>query len=339
MVERPNKPAETPPGGPGSPGVGRATPTRKRPRCASASRTSATWSRTRHGRRPQMQELIDKIERRTARCGVIGLGYVGLPLALEFAKAGFHVTGIDLDERKVEAIAQGRSYIVDVRDEEIAEPVRAGRFVPTTDFSVIRDLDTINICVPTPLRKTKDPDLTYVVSAVNEIKRYLRRGPARHPREHDVSRHHRRGGAPGARRPRASRSATDFALAFSPERIDPGNAQLQHAQHPEGRRRRDPDVHPGGEAALRGVGRHRRAGVVHRGRRDGEAAREHLPQRQHRAGQRDRAHVQRPQDQRLGGHRRRQDQAVRLHGVLPRARARAGTASRSTPSTCRGRRR
>src|SRR5262249_60065455 len=117
----------------------------------------------------------DRIERRTARCGVIGLGYVGLPLALEFAKAGFRVTGIDLDERKVAAIGQGRSYIVDVRDEEIAEPVRAGAFTVTGDFSVIRELDTINICVPTPLRKTKDPDLTYVVSAVTAIRQHLRR--------------------------------------------------------------------------------------------------------------------------------------------------------------------
>src|SRR5262247_3093284 len=100
-----------------------------------------------------LQELGEKIERRTARCGVIGLGYVGLPLALEFAKAGFRVAGIDLDERKVAAIGQGRSYIVDVRDEEIAEPVRAGAFTVTGDFSVIRELDTINICVPTPLRK------------------------------------------------------------------------------------------------------------------------------------------------------------------------------------------
>ena len=104
-----------------------------------------------------MQELIDKIERRAARCGVIGLGYVGLPLALEFARVGFRVVGIDLDEGKVQAIQDGRSYIVDVSDEEIARPVREGKFSATTDFSVISELDTINICVPTPLRKTKDP--------------------------------------------------------------------------------------------------------------------------------------------------------------------------------------
>src|SRR5262245_41113452 len=119
-----------------------------------------------------MRDLVEKIKRREARCGVIGLGYVGLPLALEFARAGLRVTGIDLDERKVSDIKNGRSYIVDVRGEEIAEQVRAKRFEATTDFKVIETLDTINICVPTPLRKTKDPDLTYVVSAVDEIRKY-----------------------------------------------------------------------------------------------------------------------------------------------------------------------
>ena len=102
-----------------------------------------------------MQALIDRIRRREARCGIIGLGYVGLPLALEFTRAGFHTTGIDVDAGKVERIGAGRSYIVDVSDAEIAEAVEAGRLVATTDFAAIRDLDTINICVPTPLRKGK----------------------------------------------------------------------------------------------------------------------------------------------------------------------------------------
>jgi UDP-N-acetyl-D-glucosamine dehydrogenase len=172
-----------------------------------------------------MQELIDKIERRAARCGVIGLGYVGLPLALEFARAGFRVVGIDLDERKVQAIQDGRSYIVDVSDEEIARPVREGKFSATTDFSVISDLDTINICVPTPLRKTKDPDLTYVVSAVSEIRKYLRPGQlvilesTTYP-----------GTTEEVVRPALETSGLevgqDFCLAFSPERIDPGNASF-----------------------------------------------------------------------------------------------------------------
>ena len=169
-----------------------------------------------------MQELIDKIERRAARCGVIGLGYVGLPLALEFARVGFRVVGIDLDERKVQAIQDGQSYIVDVSDEEIARPVREGKFSATTDFSVISELDTINICVPTPLRKTKDPDLTYVVSAVNEIRKYLRPGQlvilesTTYP-----------GTTEEVVRPTLEASGLevgrDFCLAFSPERIDPGN--------------------------------------------------------------------------------------------------------------------
>src|SRR5205823_8457088 len=106
-------------------------------------------------RRFTMQALIDKIRRREARCGIIGLGYVGLPLALEFSRAGFHTTGIDVDASKVERIGAGRSYIVDVSDAEIAEAVEAGRLEATTDFAAIRDLDTINICVPTPLRKGK----------------------------------------------------------------------------------------------------------------------------------------------------------------------------------------
>jgi len=179
-----------------------------------------------------MQELTEKIGRRTARCGVIGLGYVGLPLALEFAKAGFRVTGIDIDERKVQAIEAGRSYIVDVADDEIAGPVRSGAFSVTTDFSVIRDLDTVNICVPTPLRKTKDPDLTYIVSAVNEIRRYLRRGQliilesTTYP-----------GTTEEVVRPALEASGLevgkDFALAFSPERIDPGNASFNTRNIPK----------------------------------------------------------------------------------------------------------
>jgi UDP-N-acetyl-D-glucosamine dehydrogenase len=179
-----------------------------------------------------MQPLIEKIRRREARCGVIGLGYVGLPLALEFARAGFEVTGIDLDERKIDAIAAGRSYIVDTKDDEIREQVQRGKFRATSDFSAIRDLDTINICVPTPLRKTKDPDLTYVVSAVNEIKQHLREGQlvilesTTYPGTTDeVVRPALESGGLVA--------GKDFALAFSPERIDPGNKQFNTKNIPK----------------------------------------------------------------------------------------------------------
>ena len=179
-----------------------------------------------------MQTLIDSIRRREARCGIIGLGYVGLPLALEFARAGLKTTGIDVDASKVNAINAGRSYITDVHDEEIKEQVEAGRFTATTDFSMIAELDTVNICVPTPLRKTKDPDLTYVVAAVNEIARYLRRGQlvilesTTYP-----------GTTEEVVQPTLEASGLvvgkDFCLAFSPERIDPGNGRYNTRNIPK----------------------------------------------------------------------------------------------------------
>ena len=179
-----------------------------------------------------MQDLIEKIKRREARCGVIGLGYVGLPLALEFARAGFRVTGIDLDQRKVDAIKSGRSYIVDVSDQDIAAPVKAGKLTATNDFSTISDLDTINICVPTPLRKTKDPDLTFIVSAVAEIRKYLRPGQlvilesTTYPGTTDEV-------VQPALETSGLEVGRDFGLAFSPERIDPGNKQFQTRNIPK----------------------------------------------------------------------------------------------------------
>jgi UDP-N-acetyl-D-glucosamine dehydrogenase len=179
-----------------------------------------------------MEELIEKIRRREARCGIIGLGYVGLPLALEFARAGFRTTGIDVDLTKFDAINAGRSYIVDVDDAEIAEQVHAGRFVATADFAAIRELDTINICVPTPLRKTKDPDLTYVVSAVNEIRRHLKRGQlvilesTTYPGTTEEV-------VQPALEAAGLEVGTDFALAFSPERIDPGNPNFNTRNIPK----------------------------------------------------------------------------------------------------------
>src|SRR5271168_3479097 len=106
--------------------------------------------------------LEEKIASRRARVGIIGLGYVGLPLAVEFAKAGFQVTGIDIDESKVADLNRGESYIQDVPSETLRPLVEAGKFRATVDFSAVQDLDTINIAVPTPLRKTKDPDMSYI---------------------------------------------------------------------------------------------------------------------------------------------------------------------------------
>ena len=109
------------------------------------------------------ETLREKIRSRRARTGVVGLGYVGLPLAVELGKAGFHATGIDLDPRKVQSINDGRSYIPDVQTADVQALRAKGLLDATTDFSIVRELDTINICVPTPLRKTKDPDMSYIV--------------------------------------------------------------------------------------------------------------------------------------------------------------------------------
>lgn len=168
--------------------------------------------------------LEHKLTQRTARVGVVGLGYVGLPLAVEFARAGLRTIGIDLDARKISTIARGESYIPDVPGHEVAEFVAAGRLSATSDPAVIAELDSINICVPTPLRKTKDPDLSFVVSAVETIAAHLRPGQlvilesTTYPGTTDevVKPILERRGLVAGR---------DFFLAFSPERVDPGNAK------------------------------------------------------------------------------------------------------------------
>ncbi len=120
--------------------------------------------------------LQDKIRKRTARVGIVGLGYVGLPLAVEFAKAGFEVTGIDLSESKVAKANAGESYIADIPQDVFKSLVQSGKIRATSDFGVISQLDTVNICVPTPLRKTKDPDMSYIVSASQQIAKYFHKG-------------------------------------------------------------------------------------------------------------------------------------------------------------------
>ncbi|MQA28715.1 MAG: UDP-N-acetyl-D-glucosamine dehydrogenase, partial [Luteitalea sp.] len=121
-------------------------------------------------------DLLRRIGDRTARAGVVGLGYVGLPLAVELARAGLQVTGIDLDETKVDAVNAGRSYIADVLSTDLESFGQTGSLTATTDFAIVAELDTITICVPTPLRKTKDPDLSFVVSAVEQIAPHLHAG-------------------------------------------------------------------------------------------------------------------------------------------------------------------
>jgi UDP-N-acetyl-D-glucosamine dehydrogenase len=170
--------------------------------------------------------LLEKIQSRRARAGVVGLGYVGLPLAVELGKAGFHTTGIDLDDRKIQAVNQGESYIPDVSSADVRSLRQARKLDATTDFSIVRELDTINICVPTPLRKTKDPDMSYIVSAVEGIAKHLHPGmlivleSTTYPGTTDevVQPMLEAGGL---------KAGVDFFLAFSPERVDPGNPTFQ----------------------------------------------------------------------------------------------------------------
>ena len=117
--------------------------------------------------------LIEKIRAKEARLSVIGLGYVGLPLLVEFARAGFKVVGVDVDDRKVKSVNEGVSYIKDVPSKDLREAIDRGVLSATTVFGVLADADTVNICVPTPLRKTRDPDISFIVSAVDEIRKYL----------------------------------------------------------------------------------------------------------------------------------------------------------------------
>jgi UDP-N-acetyl-D-glucosamine dehydrogenase len=177
-------------------------------------------------------ELLDRIRSRKARTGVIGLGYVGLPLAIEFAHAGFRAIGIDIDQRKVDAINAGTSYIVDTASEEVASLVTTGRLTATNDFSVLAECDTINICVPTPLRKTKDPDMTFILAAVAEIKKYI------HPGQLVILESTTYPGTTEevvlpALEEAGLKVGHDFFLAFSPERIDPGNKQFQTRNIPK----------------------------------------------------------------------------------------------------------
>src|SRR3954468_14276663 len=178
------------------------------------------------------QTLLERIRSRQARVGVIGLGYVGLPLAVEFARAGFDVTGFDVDESKIAVINGGRSYIPDVPEIDVSEPVKAGRLRATSDMRQLGNMDVIDICVPTPLRKTKDPDLSYVVLAVEAVAATLRAGQlvilesTTYPGTTDEV-------VQPMLEAKGLKADADFFLAFSPERVDPGNQKFNTRNIPK----------------------------------------------------------------------------------------------------------
>jgi UDP-N-acetyl-D-glucosamine dehydrogenase len=168
------------------------------------------------------QEILDKFSNKSAHIAVMGLGYVGLPLAVIFAEAGFTVVGIDPDNRKVEAIKRGESYIQDVPTANVAQLVALGKLSATVDFAALADVDAVSVCVPTPLRKTGDPDLGYILSATEELSRYIHSGMVVVLESTTY---------PGTTReillPELTKNShltvgEDFFLAFSPERVDPG---------------------------------------------------------------------------------------------------------------------
>ena len=124
----------------------------------------------------ERESLLSRIESRRARVAVIGLGYVGLPLAVEFARSGFPTLGIDVGERKVADVNAGRSYVIDVPPGDLAEVVLSGKLEATMDFGVLAGCDAVSICVPTPLSKTHDPDMSYVIAAVDMVARHVHPG-------------------------------------------------------------------------------------------------------------------------------------------------------------------
>lgn len=179
-----------------------------------------------------LNELKKKILSKKAKVGIIGLGYVGLPLAVTFAKNGFMVCGIDIDKDRVEKLKKGQTYILDVPKSDLAIVKKSGNFAVTTDFGVIKKLDAVIICVPTPLYKTREPDVSYIVAAVKNIKAHMKRGQlvvlesTTYP-----------GTTEEVMLPvletAGMKEGRDFYLAFSPERVDPGNPKYDTKNTPK----------------------------------------------------------------------------------------------------------
>ncbi|ERI90775.1 nucleotide sugar dehydrogenase [Clostridiales bacterium oral taxon 876 str. F0540] len=178
------------------------------------------------------EELMLKLKNRTAKLGVVGLGYVGLPLAVEKAKAGYNVIGFDVQASKVEQVNDGRNYIGDIIDEDLENLVKLNKLKATTDFSFVGEVDAVSICVPTPLDKYKQPDLSYVVNSSRSVAKYLHRGmlvvleSTTYP-----------GTTEEVLKPileeTGLKCGVDFFLAFSPERVDPGNKQFKTKNTPK----------------------------------------------------------------------------------------------------------
>jgi len=168
------------------------------------------------------EDLIQKLKSKQAKVAILGLGYVGLPLAVVFAEGGFHVTGVDPDSRKVDALAKGVSYIPDVKTETVERLVKSGYLTATADFSVLKDMDAVSICVPTPLRQTGDPDMSFIISATEELAKYVHKGMVVVLESTTYPGTTRELLLPKLGTEHGLAIGEDWFLAFSPERVDPG---------------------------------------------------------------------------------------------------------------------
>ena len=264
---------------------------------------------------------VARFRDRSASIGVIGLGYVGLPLMRAAAETGFRTIGFDIDRAKVDEINAGRSYIRHIASDGIEALRRMRRIDATDDFSRIAEVEAILICVPTPLTRQREPDLSFVVGTTEAIAPRLRRGQlvvlesTTYP-----------GTTREVMRPILERtglvSGRDFFLAYSPEREDPGNIGFGTADIPKVVGGDGPDAKRARLRPLRPDRRAHRPGLLAGGGRGGQAHGKHLPLGQHRSRQRAEGDLRGDGHRCLGSHRGRQDQAVRLHAVLPGSGAR-----------------
>src|SRR5512147_781934 len=179
------------------------------------------------------ETLIKNLKEKKARIGILGLGYVGLPLAVVFAEAGFHVTGIDPDSRKADSVNKGVSYIPDVKTEAVAKLVTSGYLTATTEFSILKEMDAVSICVPTPLRQTGDPDMSFILSATDELAKYMHRGMVVVLESTTYPGTTREVLLPKLGTDCGLTVGEDWFLAFSPERVDPGREDFKTINTPK----------------------------------------------------------------------------------------------------------
>ena len=181
----------------------------------------------------QRESLIQKFHEKKALIAVLGMGYVGLPLAVVFAEAGFHVTGIDTDARKIDSLIKGSSYIPDISTERLVPLVKSGHLKASTDLSVLKNIDAVSICVPTPLRKTGDPDMSFILSVTEELAKYMHKGMVVVLESTTYPGTTREVLLPMLGEANGLTVGKDWFLAFSPERVDPGREDFTTLNTPK----------------------------------------------------------------------------------------------------------